>query len=107
MMITSFIHLRETDKNNELTICFHEFFVTTNLRIFLQFVYLFLCTVNVNKVSSFYHLCVEYFSQFSFDSEMYTKSTTVSKQLLIMYTFLNQMRIGKDIRLKDNMVISL
>ena len=24
------------------------------------------------KVSSFYHLCVEYFSQFSFDSEMYT-----------------------------------
>ena len=56
------------------------------------------CTCMFNtfpKVSSFYHLCLECFSQFSFDSEIYTKSTAVSKQLLIMYTFLNQMRIGK------------
>ena len=27
------------------------------------------------KVTSFYHLCVEYFSQFSFDLEMYTLQT--------------------------------
>ena len=27
---------------------------------------------NCTKGTSFYHLCVEYFSQFSFDSEMYT-----------------------------------
>ena len=30
------------------------------------------------KVSSSYHLCVEYFSQLSFDSEMYTKSETAA-----------------------------
>ena len=30
------------------------------------------------KVSSFYHLCVECFSQLSFDSEVYTKSTTAA-----------------------------
>ena len=30
------------------------------------------------KVSSFYHLCVKYFSQFSFDSELYTKSAAVA-----------------------------
>ena len=42
------------------------------------------------KVSSFYYLCVEYFSQF--DSELYTKLTAV----------LNQMRIGKNIGTKDD-----
>ena len=36
-----------------------------------------------NKGSSSYHLCVEYFSLFSFDSEMYTISAAVLKQLLI------------------------
>ena len=39
-------------KNSKnLTTCFHEFSVTMNLRIFCEteFVYLFLCTVNVNK----------------------------------------------------------
>ena len=30
------------------------------------------------KVSSPYHLCVKYFSQLSFDSEVYTKSTTAA-----------------------------
>ena len=30
------------------------------------------------KVSSSYHLCVECFSQLSFDSEVYTKSATVA-----------------------------
>ena len=30
------------------------------------------------KVSSFYHLCVECFSQLSFDSEVYTKSAAVA-----------------------------
>ena len=30
------------------------------------------------KVSSFYHLCVECFSQLSFDSEVYTKSATAA-----------------------------
>ena len=30
------------------------------------------------KVSSSYHLCVKCFSQLSFDSEMYTKSTAVT-----------------------------
>ena len=34
---------------------------------------------NVNtKVSSSYHLCVECFSQLSFDSEVYTKSAAVA-----------------------------
>ena len=33
---------------------------------------------NVTKVSSSYHLCVECFSQLSFDSEMYTKSAAVA-----------------------------
>ena len=32
----------------------------------------------VTKVSSSYHLCVECFSQLSFDSEMYTKSAAVA-----------------------------
>ena len=32
------------------------------------------------KVTLSYHLCVKYFSQFSFDSEMYTKSAAVLKQ---------------------------
>ena len=32
----------------------------------------------VHKVSSSYHLCVEYFSQLSFDSEVYTKSATAA-----------------------------
>ena len=45
------------------------------------------------KVSSSYHLCVECFSQLSFDSEVYTKSAT----LLILYKLLNQMRIVKNI----------
>ena len=31
-----------------------------------------------SKVTSSYHLCVECFSQFSFDSEMYTKSAAVA-----------------------------
>ena len=31
---------------------------------------------NVTKGRLSYHLCVEYFSQLSFDSEMYTKSAT-------------------------------
>ena len=30
----------------------------------------------IAKVRSSYHLCVDYFSQLSFDSEMYTKSAT-------------------------------
>ena len=30
------------------------------------------------KVSSSYHLCVECFSQLSFDSEVYTKSATAA-----------------------------
>ena len=33
---------------------------------------------NIPKVSSSYHLCVECFSQLSFDSEMYTKSATAA-----------------------------
>ena len=60
----------------------------------------FFCT----KGSSPYHLCVEYFSQFSFDSEKYTISEFVLKQLLIMYIFLIQMRIGKNIRHKDDRI---
>ena len=59
------------------------------------------------KGSSSYYLCVEYFPQFSFDSEMYTKSAAVSKKLLILYTFLNQMRIGKNIQYKDDRMNSL
>ena len=31
-----------------------------------------------DKVSSSYHFCVEYFSQLSFDSEMFTKSETAA-----------------------------
>ena len=31
-----------------------------------------------DKVSSSYHLCVEFFSQLSFDSEVYTKSATAA-----------------------------
>ena len=38
-----------------------------------------------------YHLCVECFSQPSFDSEVYTKSATAA-------TFLNPMRVVKNIR---------
>ena len=53
-----------------------------------------------HKVTSFYHLCVECFSQLSFDSEMYTKSA-------ILYTFLNQMRVVKNIRHKDGRITSL
>ena len=56
------------------------------------------------KGSLSYHLCVEYFSQFSFNSEMYTISAAV---LLIMYTFLSQIRIGKNIRHKDDRMNSL
>ena len=41
------------------------------------------------------------------DLEMYTKSAGVSKQLLILYTFLNQMRIGKNIWHKDDRINSL
>ena len=62
---------------------------------------------NITKGSSSYYLCVEYFPQFSFDSEMYTKSAAVSKKLLILYTFLNQMRIGKNIQYKDDRMNSL
>ena len=40
-----------------------------------------------------YHLCVECFSQLSFDSEVYTKSAAVAHLLLILYTLLNQMRV--------------
>ena len=61
----------------------------------------------IGKGIASYHLCFECFSQFSFDSEMYTKSTAVSKQLLIMYTFLSQMRIGENIRHKDDRMKSL
>ena len=32
----------------------------------------------LSKASSSYHLCVKYFSQLSYDSEMYTKSATAS-----------------------------
>ena len=32
----------------------------------------------LSKGISCYHLCVEYFSQLSFDSEMYTKSAAVA-----------------------------
>ena len=58
------------------------------------------------KGSLSYHLCVEYFSQFSFNSEMYTISAAVLKQLLIMYSYLNQMRIGKNIRHNDDRINS-
>ena len=34
--------------------------------------------VFTDKVTSSYHLCVEYFSQLSFDSEVYTKSATAA-----------------------------
>ena len=34
--------------------------------------------IKVTKLSSSYHLCVEYFSQLSFDSEMYTISAAIS-----------------------------
>ena len=34
--------------------------------------------IDTCKASSFYHLCVECFSQLSFDSEMYTKSAAVA-----------------------------
>ena len=64
-------------------------------------------TVSFTEGSSSYHFCVEYFSQFSFDSEMYTISAAVSKQLLKLYTFLNQMRIGKNIQHKDDRMNSL
>ena len=53
------------------------------------------------KVSSSYHLCVKCFLQLSFDSEVYTKL------LLILYTLLNQMRIVKNIRHKDETMNSL
>ena len=59
------------------------------------------------KGSSSYHLCVEYFSQSLFNSEMYTKSAAALKQLLIVYKFLIQMRIGKNIRHKDYGMMSL
>ena len=51
---------------------------------------------------SSYHLCVECFSQLSFDSEVYTKSAT----LLILYTLLNQMRVVKNIGRKDDRITS-
>ena len=33
---------------------------------------------SLTKVSSSYYLCIDYFSQLSFDSEMYTKSAAVA-----------------------------
>jgi hypothetical protein len=45
---------------------------------------------NYSKGSSSYHLCVEYFSQFSFDSEMYKISAAGLKQL---YNFSTVSRI--------------
>ena len=47
-----------------------------------------------------YHLCVKYFSQLSFDSKGYTES-------VILYTLLNQMRVVKNIRRKDDRITSL
>ena len=44
------------------------------------------------KVSSSYHLCVDCFSQLSFDSEVYTKSAA---------------RVVKNIRRKDDRITSL
>jgi hypothetical protein len=35
-------------------------------------------TIHSTKVSSSYYLCVECFSQISFDSEVYTKSATAA-----------------------------
>ena len=43
-----------------------------------------------SNVSSSYHLCVEYFSQLSFDSEMYTKSAAVADCNII---FLENIRL--------------
>ena len=40
------------------------------------------------KGTTLYYLCVEYFSQFSFDPEVYTKST--NRCLLTLYTVLNE-----------------
>ena len=40
--------------------------------------------IDSTKVSSSYHLCVECFSQLSFDSEVYTKSATAAD---FVYTF--------------------
>jgi len=46
-MITSFIHLRETDKQRAHHM-FSRIFCNYESTNFLRFVYLFLCTVNVN-----------------------------------------------------------
>ena len=40
--------------------------------------------ISVVKVSSSYYLCVEFFSQLSFDSEMYTKSAVVADFVYVM-----------------------
>ena len=50
-----------------------------------------------------YHLCVECFSQLSFVSEMYTKSSAVADFVYIS----DQMRVVKNIRRKDDKITSL
>ena len=55
------------------------------------------------KVSSPYHLCVEYFSQLSFDSKMYTKSAAVAD---FVYTSESNESCEKHQR-KDDRITSL
>ena len=59
--------------------------------------YYILITVAKGRLS--YHLSVECFSQLSFDSEVYAKAA--------VYTLLNQMRVVKNIRHKDDRMKSL
>ena len=53
------------------------------------------------KVSSSYHLSVECFSQ------LIQKCIQNQQQLLFLYTLLNQMRVVKNIRRKDDRITSL
>ena len=58
---------------------------------------------NLTKGRLSYHLFVECFSQLSFDSEVHTKSATAAE---FVYT-LNQMRVVKNIRCKEDKITSL
>ena len=56
-----------------------------------------------------FHLCIECFSQLSFDSESHLIQKCIQNQqlLMILYTLLNQMRVVKNIRRKDDRMNSL
>ena len=65
----------------EATVYLHSF---KNSNVEAGVIFKFLQNLATAKVSSSYHICVECFSQLSFDSEVYTKSTTAAD---FVYTF--------------------